>query len=614
MSNRNHSGGVFRFLCWVSALLVLMAGAGTVTLMSQVACSLEYFVLNPSSATFAASGGIGQFSWAKPVPGVCPTFAVPLVPWITINGNNSSTNTSGSVQFSVQPNGLDARSGAIAVNPGLVDRTDLTIIQAGGLDPIITSPSNLPGARQGAPYQYQFTWTTGVGTVTPHIWSGPVSGSLPQGLSLNSNGLLSGSALESGMFSFSVSAQRPGSIYTAKSSFTLTVTASQGNQFYTVTPCRVVDTRIDAGKGAGFGPPHISANNTREFLLPQGACGLPPTAEAYSLNVTVAPRGPLAFLTIWPSGVTRPEVSTLNAFDGAVVANAAIVPAGANKGVNVFASNDTEVIIDINGYFAPPIGSGLSFYPLRPCRVADTRASLGQPAGLGPPAIAGGTSRSFPVRSSNCGIPATAQAYSMNMTAVPPGPMSFLTTWPTGQAQPLVSTLNAFDGRVVANAALIPAGTNGEISVFASNQTDVVIDINGYFAPPGAPGALGFYVANPCRVADTRPLGGKSGAYGPPGLSANVGRDFSIPGSSCGIPATAQAYSLNMTVVPPGPLAFLTTWPAGQQQPLVSTLNSFAGKIVANAALVPAGVNGAISVSPSNPTDLIIDINGYFAP
>jgi hypothetical protein len=47
---------------------------------------------------------------------------------------------------------------------------------------------------------------------------------------------------------------------------------------------------------------------------------------------------------------------------------------------------------------------------------------------------------------------------------------------------------------------------------------------------------------------------------------------------------------------------------------LVSTLNSFAGKIVANAALVPAGVNGAISVSPSNPTDLIIDINGYFAP
>jgi hypothetical protein len=55
-------------------------------------------------------------------------------------------------------------------------------------------------------------------------------------------------------------------------------------------------------------------------------------------------------------------------------------------------------------------------------------------------------------------------------------------------------------------------------------------------------------------------------------------------------------------------------WPAGEPQPLVSTLNSFAGKIVANAALVPAGVNGAISVSPSNPTDLIIDINGYFAP
>ena len=80
------------------------------------------------------------------------------------------------------------------------------------------------------------------------------------------------------------------------------------------------------------------------------------------------------------------------------------------------------------------------------------------------------------------------------------------------------------------------------------------------------------------------------------------------------MPQSAPAYSLNMTVVPRGPLGYLTTWPSGQAQPLVSTLNSLAGLILANAAIVPGGSAGAISVFVSNTTDLIIDANGYFAP
>jgi len=70
---------------------------------------------------------------------------------------------------------------------------------------------------------------------------------------------------------------------------------------------------------------------------------------------------------------------------------------------------------------------------------------------------------------------------------------------------------------------------------------------------------------------------------------------------------------MNVTVVPPGPLIYLTAWPAGQPQPVVSTLNSFAGKVVANAAIVPAGTNDAVSIFVSDPTDLILDLNGYFA-
>jgi len=94
-----------------------------------------------------------------------------------------------------------------------------------------------------------------------------------------------------------------------------------------------------------------------------------------------------------------------------------------------------------------------------------------------------GETRSFTIPASTCSIPATAAAYSLNVTVVPGGVLSYLSTWPTGSAQPLVSTLNSFDGSVVANAAIVPAGTGGAISVFVTNPTDVILDINGYFAP-----------------------------------------------------------------------------------------------------------------------------------
>src|SRR4029079_18159998 len=85
-----------------------------------------------------------------------------------------------------------------------------------------------------------------------------------------------------------------------------------------------------------------------------------------------------------------------------------------------------------------------------------------------------------------CGAPANAAAYSLNVTVVPHGLLGYLTGWPTGQPQPLVSTLNSLDGTVLANAAIVPAGTGGAISFYAVNTTDVVVDINGYFAAPNS--------------------------------------------------------------------------------------------------------------------------------
>jgi len=294
--------------------------------------------------------------------------------------------------------------------------------------------------------------------------------------------------------------------------------ATNGLGFYPVTPCRVADTRVLGGMTGPYGPPSMPGKSSRDFPVAASPCGIPSTARVYALNITVVPPGPLIYLSIWPTGQPMPIASTLNAFDGQVVANTAIVPAGDNGSISVYVSNPTDVLIDINGYFAPPNGQELAFYPSTPCRVADTRILGGITGVFGPPSIAAHGSRTFPVPSSSCGIPASAKAYSLNITVVPPGPLIYLTTWGAGTALPVVSTLNSFNGRVAANAAIVPAGTGG-VSLYVSDATDVIVDINGYFASPGSPGALYFYPTTPCRVADTRVDGGFSGAFGPPAIA-----------------------------------------------------------------------------------------------
>jgi streptogramin lyase len=368
-------------------------------------------------------------------------------------------------------------------------------------------------------------------------------------------------------------------------------------QFIPVTPCRVADTRNANGP---FGGPEPNAKSTREFDIPSSACGIPSTALAYSLNVTVVPNGPLGYLSMWAAGQPQPLASTLNSIDGRVKANAAIVPAGTNGGVDVYVTDATNVILDIDGYFVPAgTSSALSFYPVAPCRVVDTRNAIGS---LGGPSIGSKSSRNFPIQSSSCSIPSTAAAYSLNVTAVTKGPLGYLTIWPTGATQSLASTLNSYSGSVVANAAIVPAGTSGQVSVYVSDASDVVMDINGYFAPP-ASGGLSLYMVSPCRALDTRTAAGAfKGVLIAP-----------VEGSTCAPPATAQAYVLNATVVPQVPLGYLTLWPDGGTQPLVSTLNSYDGSVTSNLAIVPTS-DGRIDAYSTDPTNLILDISSFFAP
>lgn len=238
-----------------------------------------------------------------------------------------------------------------------------------------------------------------------------------------------------------------------------------------------------------------------------------------------------------------------------------------------------------------------------PCRLVDTRA--GAPSTVSSGALIGGSNRTLPLLSSNCNVPPAATAYSLNFTVVPAaGLLGYLTVYPTGVARPVVSTLNSLTGTIVANAAIIPAGAAGGIDVFATDTTDLIVDINGYFGPPGA-GGLSFYSLPPCRVLDTR---------NPPGSPPFTGQiNVNVIGSGCGGTEQAQAYVFNATVVPSASLGYLTLWAQGAGEPLVSTENSLDGAITSNMAIVPTSPSG-VSALATDKTHLILDMSGYFAP
>jgi hypothetical protein len=157
-----------------------------------------------------------------------------------------------------------------------------------------------------------------------------------------------------------------------------------------------------------------------------------------------------------------------------VTANAAIVPAGTNGNIAVYATDNTDVVIDINGYFAPPAAGGLSLYNLTPCRALDTRTQAGQQP------VQGTTTAD--IATSGCGVPTDAAGYVLNTTVVPQGPLDYLTLWPHAQPQPVVSTLNAYDKATTSNLALISSSASS-VDVFTTNSTHVILDLFGYFAP-----------------------------------------------------------------------------------------------------------------------------------
>ena len=130
------------------------------------------------------------------------------------------------------------------------------------------------------------------------------------------------------------------------------------------------------------------------------------------------------------------------------------------------------------------IGPGVAFVAVTPCRLVDTRTATSPnfPAGYGPPSLTAGTPRDFDLNSSSqCpGIPNGVAAYSLNVTVTNTAGPGFILIFPKDFGQPAVSTLNYVAGQTVANAAIVPAGTSGGVTVIAGvSGTNLLIDING---------------------------------------------------------------------------------------------------------------------------------------
>jgi hypothetical protein len=223
--------------------------------------------------------------------------------------------------------------------------------------------------------------------------------------------------------------------------------------------------------------------------------------------------------------------------------------------------------------------AGLAFIAITPCRIMDTRAQggSGKTGAFGPPSLLAGKARVVPVPSSNCGVPVAA-AYSMNFVSVTPvgHPVAWVAAWQDDAPWSGTVILNAVQGGMVDNSAIVPAGVDGGIQVLATNNNDLVIDMNGYFVqatnvkgpmgpqgpmgpagPSGARGAAGVAGATGIRGATGATGTGATGATGATGVTGAKGDTGATgaPGSS-GIIAFADFFGLmppdNAATVAPG--------------------------------------------------------------
>jgi len=247
-----------------------------------------------------------------------------------------------------------------------------------------------------------------------------------------------------------------------------------------------------------------------------------------------------------------------------------------------------------------------TYVPLSPSRITDTRTGSGYP-NAGDTLGAGG---SISVQVTGVGgVPTTGvTAVVVNVTVVGPSASSYVTLFPEGTTQPVVSNLDFTAGETLANLATVPLGSQGGLTVYNYVGTvNVVVDVEGYYT--STPQTSGLYnPVSPFRVLGTLAAGASIG----PRTSTAV----RVAGVD-NVPADASAVVANVTVAGPSAPGFLTAFPAPASgpptPPTASNVNFTAGQVIANRVIIPVGANGQIEVYNNSGTVRVdVDLDGYY--
>jgi hypothetical protein len=340
-----------------------------------------------------------------------------------------------------------------------------------------------------------------------------------------------------------------------------------------------------------------------------GVDGVPGTATAVALNVTVTDTTAASYLSVYPAGGARPVVSNLNWASGETVPNLVIVPVGTSGQVSFYNyAGRTDVVVDLEGYFALEVAGSTagSYVPITPTRVVDTRSGSGlSSAGM---TLGAGGALSFTATGAGNGPSTGVTAALMNVTVTNTTAASYLTAYPEGATQPLASNLNWVPGETVANRVIVPVSSTGRVTLYNSTgSTDVIVDVNGYFTNGAstASNASLFTAITPVRVLDTRQTSG------PLGAGATLTQQIS---GVDGISSTASAVVTNVTAADTTAASYFTVYPGGSQ-PTASDVNWGAGQVVPNLTVATLSTSGSISIyNNAGSADVIVDAFGYFSP
>jgi hypothetical protein len=205
-------------------------------------------------------------------------------------------------------------------------------------------------------------------------------------------------------------------------------------------------------------------------------------------------------------------------------------------------------------------------------------------------------------------LPAAASSYVFNVTVTEPLTAGYATVYPCGAERPLASNVNFLAGATVANSVLAKAGAGGSACVYLSTAAHLVVDAFGSFAP-----AAGFQTVVPARLLESRAgLATVDGVMSGIGTRGGPSVTTLLVAGRGGVPPTASAAVLNVTVVDARGAGFATVFPCDSPQPLASNLNYSAASTVPNAVIAKLSANGTVCVYTNAAIDLVVDVNGYF--